>query len=110
MLTVRATVQRQAAWPLILAIGAVGPHVLFLLGMAVQLLAGSLEFDVKCLLWEWLFLLTGPLGCACSLAGIVTVCRHVNGGVLLLSVLTLPLNVWLCLPALFGMLFGLTGG
>lgn len=87
---------RPYAWPRLLAVGAGASHVaialVFGLAFAWQDHLGGLDLVLGLLCVGVL----GPLGAVCSLAGIGLVRWHLNGWVLLASILTLPLNLYLC--------------
>ena len=86
--------QIRPLWPRVLVAGAWVPGGAVLLAMALSYAASGTGVE--------LFLLglgLAPLGMLCSLAGAAFVGRHLNGAVLLSSVLTFLINVGLLVGA-----------
>jgi hypothetical protein len=99
-----AALPRPAAWPWGLAAGAATPHVLLAFGLAMMVFSETCSEPTRSLfLGPASVALLGagslmtPVGMLCGLAGILLVCSHLNGWVMLVSILTLPLNLYVCL-------------
>ena len=84
---------RPYGWPWLLAAGAGASHAGVAAGVALAwVLHGDLGFVLALL-----SILLGPPGVVCGLAGLGLVRRHLSGWVFLVSLLTLPLNVYFSL-------------
>jgi hypothetical protein len=93
-----------ARWPWRVAVGAGVSPAMLALGLMTMLLSEACPEPDRslflgpasvALLVVGVFL--APVGMLCGLAGILLVRRHLNGWVVLVSILTLPVNVIVCL-------------
>jgi hypothetical protein len=89
-----ATLAPPAKWPRLVALGAASSHLLLPLSLLLMFTVRPESIGEALLLGSACL---APLAALCSLLAILLVWLHVSGWILLVGILTMPLNVYICL-------------